>query len=37
MNLLEVAAWVVIGMRWLVGGAFLVGAVIAATHWAVRG
>lgn len=31
-----VAAWVVVGMRWLVGGAFIVGAVVAGTHWAVR-
>jgi YggT family protein len=36
VDLMLVAAWIVVGMRWLVGGAFVVGAVIAATHWAVR-
>ncbi|MBK7593952.1 MAG: YggT family protein [Gemmatimonadetes bacterium] len=36
MELMEVAVWVIVGMRWLVGGAFVVGAVVAATHWAVR-
>jgi YggT family protein len=34
--LLEVAGWIVVGVRWIVGGAFVVAAVVAATHWAVR-
>ncbi len=36
MTLLEVAGWIVIGARWIVGGALVVAAVVAATHWAVR-
>ena len=36
LNLLQTAGWIVLGVRWLAGGAFVVAAIVAITHWAVR-
>jgi len=36
VSLLDVAGYIVLGVRVLVGGAFVFGAVVALTHWAVR-